>query len=276
MWVKSTQTTNYNSLFDCETGRLTLMWGTQSGDQLGYVDGSSYYNYGSNPADDGNWHHLAFVFDAEQSKTSAYIDGEVFGTVQTYNNHKNLAGTCAIGSNYLGNSWGFDGYIVSDCGAIADLNRPLGHKYTNRFYKSAAEAVKNGCDLNCGFTYRWLPIAYRKGLITEADINKSVKRLFLARFKLGMFDPPELCKYQQIPYSMNDCEAHAKLNLRAARESIVLLKNENKFLQFHSAHSGGIFRGILPRCSNEPRCVPFRCRSSNAPGRQLPSLLRSD
>ena len=82
----------------------------------------------------------------------------------------------------LREEWGFDGYIVSDCGAIADLNRPLGHHYTNRFYKSAAEAVKNGCDLNCGITYKWLPIAHKKGLITEADINKSVKRLFLAGF----------------------------------------------------------------------------------------------
>jgi len=141
----------------------------------------------------------------------------------------------ACGSSYLQekilrDDWGFDGYIVSDCGAVADFNRPLGHKYTNRWHKSAAEAVKNGCDLNCGITYRWLPIAYKKGLITEADINKSVRRLFLARFKLGMFDPPELVKYQQIPYSMNDTEEHRRLALEIARESIVLLKNEAHFL----------------------------------------------
>jgi len=139
-------------------------------------------------------------------------------------------GSSFLQEKILREDWGFEGYIVSDCGAVMDFNRPLGHKYTNRFYKSAAEAVKNGCDLNCGFTYRWLPIAYKKGLITEKDINQAVKRLFLARFKLGMFDPPELVKYQQIPYEVNDCEEHRKLALEAARQSIVLLKNENNFL----------------------------------------------
>lgn len=130
----------------------------------------------------------------------------------------------------LRQEWGFDGYVVSDCGAISDFNRPLGHHYTNRFYKSAAEAVKNGCDLNCGFVYRWLPIAYKKGLISEIDVDRAVKRLFLARFKLGMFDPPELVKYQNIPIEANDTQEHRRLALTAARESIVLLKNENNFL----------------------------------------------
>ncbi|MFO8020432.1 MAG: glycoside hydrolase family 3 C-terminal domain-containing protein [Promethearchaeia archaeon] len=134
----------------------------------------------------------------------------------------------------LREKWGFDGYIVSDCGAIADFNRPLGHKYTNRFYKSAAKAVKSGCDLNCGRTYRWLPIAYKKGLISEYHINRAVKRLFMARFQLGMFDPPELCEYQQIPLKVNDCKQHRRLALKAARQSIVLLKNHDNFLPYSS------------------------------------------
>ncbi|MGV9204920.1 MAG: glycoside hydrolase family 3 C-terminal domain-containing protein [Promethearchaeia archaeon] len=132
----------------------------------------------------------------------------------------------------LREEWGFKGFVVSDCGAIADFNRPLGHKYTNRFYKSAAEAVKNGCDLNCGRTYRWLPIAYKKGAITGDDIDKAIRRLFLARFRLGMFDPPERCQYQQTPLEVNDCKEHRRLALRAAQESIVLLKNEHNFLPY--------------------------------------------
>lgn len=139
-------------------------------------------------------------------------------------------GSSFLQEKILREDWGFDGYIVSDCNAIFDFNRPLGHKYTNRFYKSAAEAVKSGCDLNCGFTYMWLPIAIKKGVLSEKDIDKSLRRLMLARFKLGMFDPPELVKYQQIPYSMNDTEEHRRLALRTAHESIVLLKNEAKCL----------------------------------------------
>ncbi|MHA1292459.1 MAG: glycoside hydrolase family 3 C-terminal domain-containing protein [Promethearchaeota archaeon] len=159
-------------------------------------------------------------------------EGGAYSIMCAYNrvNNRPACASSELLQQILRKEWGFEGYIVSDCGAVADFNRLLGHKYTNRFYKSAAEAVKNGCDLNCGFVYRWLPIAYKKGLITENDINKSVKRLFLARFKLGMFDPPELVKYQQIPYKANDCDAHRQLALKAARQSIVLLKNRNNFL----------------------------------------------
>ncbi|MHA1148523.1 MAG: glycoside hydrolase family 3 C-terminal domain-containing protein [Promethearchaeota archaeon] len=145
-------------------------------------------------------------------------------------NDKPACASSFLQEEILRKKWGFDGYIVSDCGAIADFNRPLGHKYTNRFHKSAAEAIKNGCDLNCGMTYRWLPIAYKKGLISEDDINKSVRRLFLARMKLGMFDPSKLCKYQTIPLEKNDCLEHRMLALEAAKQSIILLKNQNTFL----------------------------------------------
>ena len=155
-------------------------------------------------------------------------------------NRVNEVPACAssfLQEKILREDWGFKGYIVSDCGAVADFNRPLGHKYTNRFHKSAAEVVKNGCDLNCGMTYRWLPIAYKKGLISKDDINKSVRRLFFARMKLGMFDPPELCKYQQIPFELNDCEEHRQLALKIARQSIVLLKNDNNFLPLSKSFS---------------------------------------
>ncbi len=159
-------------------------------------------------------------------------EAKAYSVMCAYNrvNDKPACASSPILQKILREDWGFDGYVVSDCGAIADLNLPLRHKYTNRFYKSAAEAVKNGCDLNCGHVYRFLPISYKKGLISEEDINIAVRRLFLARFRLGMFDPPDLCKYQQIPYEINDCEEHRQLALKAARESIVLLKNSENFL----------------------------------------------
>jgi len=128
----------------------------------------------------------------------------------------------------LRGEWGFDGYVVSDCWAICDFYKH--HKVVETPEEAAAMAVKAGCDLNCGNTYPSLAGAVKMGLISEETITESVIRLFTARFRLGMFDPPEMVKYAQIPFEVNDCKAHRELALEAARESIVLLKNENDFL----------------------------------------------
>lgn len=124
--------------------------------------------------------------------------------------------------------WGFDGFVVSDCGAIDDIYRD--HKVVDTPEEAAALAVKNGCELNCGCTYEALVDAVKQGLLDEAALDRAVIRLFTARFRLGMFDPPEQVAYAQIPISVNDCEAHRALALRAARESIVLLKNADNTL----------------------------------------------
>ena len=124
--------------------------------------------------------------------------------------------------------WGFGGYVVSDCWALRDLHEH--HHVTKTPAESAALAVKAGCDLNCGCTYEHLPAAVAQGLVSEADLDVCLVRLFSARLRLGMFDPPERVPYAQIPYEVNDCERHAELALVAARESLVLLKNENGLL----------------------------------------------
>ena len=85
--------------------------------------------------------------------------------------------------------WGFEGYVVSDCGAIEDIYEH--HKVTETAEEGAALAVKAGCDLCCGCAYEALVAAVEQGLLDEADIDRSVTRLFTARFQLGMFDPPE-------------------------------------------------------------------------------------
>lgn len=123
----------------------------------------------------------------------------------------------------LRDAWGFRGYVVSDCAAIGDIWQ--NHKVVATAAEAAARAVKAGCDLECGGTYKALPEAVAKGLITEAELDTSLKRLFLARFKLGMFDPPEMVPFASIPMSKNDSPEHAALALRTAQESIVLLKN---------------------------------------------------
>ena len=128
----------------------------------------------------------------------------------------------------LRQEWGFDGYVVSDCGAILDIYAH--HKVVDTPEQAAALAVKAGCELNCGEVYPSLLDAVQQGLISEDIIDRAVKRLFTARFRLGMFDPPEQVPYTQIPYEIVDSPEHRELALRAARESIVLLKNEDGLL----------------------------------------------
>ncbi|HXK72877.1 MAG TPA: glycoside hydrolase family 3 C-terminal domain-containing protein [Clostridia bacterium] len=140
--------------------------------------------------------------------------------------YNRVYGEPCCGSSYLlekilRKEFGFKGYVVSDCGAICDFHKY--HKVTENEAESAALAVKSGCDLNCGDTYKWLKVAVAEGMLTEEDITKSSERLFEARFRLGMFDKE--CRYNQIPYSVICSKKHKKLNLDMARESIVLLKN---------------------------------------------------
>jgi beta-glucosidase len=128
----------------------------------------------------------------------------------------------------LRQEWGFDGYVVSDCEAIRDIYEH--HKAVKTAAEAATLAVKNGCELNCGSVYLALLDAVEQGLISEDIIDHAVKRLFTARFRLGMFDPPEQVPYTRILYEMIDSPEHRELALRAARESIVLLKNEDDLL----------------------------------------------
>lgn len=128
----------------------------------------------------------------------------------------------------LRKEWGFTGHVVSDCGAIEDIHEH--HKITGSPEESAALAVNNGSDLNCGRVFEHLKQAVKDGLVTEEAIDRAVIRLIKTRIKLGMFDPPETVPYASIPFEMNDCEEHRRLALETAEKSMVLLKNENKLL----------------------------------------------
>jgi len=127
-------------------------------------------------------------------------------------------------ADILRGEWKFPGYIVSDCGAIDDIY--LHHKVVQSAPEAAALAVKTGTDLDCGRVYPNLAEAVKQGLISEAQIDTSLTRLFLARFRLGMFDPPEIVRWARTPFSVLDQPAHHELARQVARESIVLLKNE--------------------------------------------------
>ena len=128
----------------------------------------------------------------------------------------------------LRTEWGFAGYVVSDCGAIGDIY--LHHKTAPNAEEGVSRAVKSGTDLNCGVEYASLLPAFRQGLIGEKEIDQALGRLLTARFRLGMFDPPEMVPFSGIPYSVNDSPEHRALALETARASIVLLKNENRTL----------------------------------------------
>lgn len=120
----------------------------------------------------------------------------------------------------LREDWGFQGHFVSDCWAIRDFHE--NHMVTNTAQESAALAINNGCDLNCGNTYLHILKAYKNGLITEDIITESAVRLFTTRYMLGLFDESE---YDSIPYTEVESPAHLAMAERAAEESFVLLKN---------------------------------------------------
>ena len=148
----------------------------------------------------------------------------VEGVMGGYNR---LNGEAACGSHHLiteilREKWGFDGYYVSDCGAIKDFH--MHHGLTDTPQESAALALKSGCDLNCGAVYLHVMSAYNQGLVSEDDIDRAVTHLMMTRMRLGMFD--QHTEFDEIPYEVNDCAEHHSLALKAAEESMVLLKND--------------------------------------------------
>lgn len=124
----------------------------------------------------------------------------------------------------LRDGWGFQGYVVSDCGAIGDIYQH--HRYTPTLGAAAAAAVKAGTDLTCGGEYASLVDEVKGGRIDEALLDRSLERLFVARFRLGMFDPPERVPYAAIPIAVNDSSPHRQVAREAERKAIVLLKND--------------------------------------------------
>jgi len=127
-------------------------------------------------------------------------------------------------SDTLRKTWGFKGYVTSDCAAITDIAE--GHKFAPDLEHASVDAVRAGTDTSCGKEYAVLTKAVHDGLISESEIDTSVRRLFTARMDLGLFDPPSDVAYARIPFSEDDSEAHRLLSRRVSEESMVLLKND--------------------------------------------------
>ena len=150
-------------------------------------------------------------------------EADVEAVMGTYNrlNGVPTSGSTMLISDILRGRWGFKGHYTSDCWAIRDFHE--GHKVTRTPEESAAMAVNAGCDLNCGNTYLYLYDAYKQGLVSEETITECAVRLFTTRFLLGLFDETE---YDDIPFTIVECSEHLAVAERAAREGIVLLKND--------------------------------------------------
>jgi beta-glucosidase len=161
---------------------------------------------------------------------AAVVEGKADSVMCAYNSVNGTPG-CASADllqKRLRDEWGFQGYVVSDCGAVSDIHR--NHKYAATLGGAAVAAVKAGTDLTCGTEYRTLVDEVKAGRITGAEIDRSLERLFVARFRLGMFDPDERVPYSRIPIAENDSSAHRRVARDTEREAIVLLKNEGGVL----------------------------------------------
>ena len=181
--------------------------------------------------------HLRHTFDAKVSRRdmndmylpafrACVTEARVESVMGAYNrvNGEACCASPVLLQEILRGEWGFQGHVVSDCGAVEDIFNS--HKIFRLKEEAIARAVKAGCDLCCGGAYEALAEAVAQGFLTEADLDVSLARLFTTRVKFGMFDPQELVPFAQIPYSVVHCAEHQQLALQAARESIVLLKND--------------------------------------------------
>lgn len=161
--------------------------------------------------------------------------------------------------------FGFDGYFVSDCGAIAHIYKH--HHFASSMAEAAAVSLKAGCDLNCGSAYEALYDAYDMDLVTDEDITQAAERLFTIRYLLGEFE--EERPYSDIPYTKVDCKEHKQLNVETAMECFVLLKNENSFLPLDNSKEMNI--GIVG-----PNSLSVTCLEGNYEGRASEYITIAD
>jgi len=158
-------------------------------------------------------------------------ESKVAGVMCAYNAFQGqpCCGSDLLMTDILRNKWKFTGYVTSDCWAIDDFFK--NHKTHKDAASAAADAVFHGTDLDCGTeAYKSLLTAVKNGIITEKDIDVSVKRLFMIRFRLGMFDPASMVKYANTPITVLENADHKAHALKMARESMVLLRNESSTL----------------------------------------------
>ncbi|AUP77901.1 glycoside hydrolase family 3 protein [Flavivirga eckloniae] len=164
---------------------------------------------------------------------AAVKEAKVYSVMCAYNRYRDVpcCGSDLLLSKILREDWGFKGYVVSDCWAINDFWQEENHGVVKTPAEAGAMAVRNGTDLNCGNVFDPnLNEAVLKELVDESQIDIALTRLFKARFELGMFDDPEHVKWSKIPYNVVASDKHLALSEKIAKQSMVLLKNDNNIL----------------------------------------------
>jgi len=194
---------------------------------------------------------LRHEFNAQVSQKDLYetylpafeelVDEGVEAVMGAYNrvNGEPACGSPFLLEKTLRQQWGFTGHVVSDCWAVRDFHTH--HKITSGPVESAALAVNNGCDLNCGNTYEYAREAVDRRMISEDRIDEAVARLMTARIKLGLLDPPEKRPYRDLTPESIDWETHADLAREVAERSFVLLKNSDDLLPLDAASISKIY-----------------------------------
>jgi beta-glucosidase len=221
------------------TGRLAVQFvrGLQGNDPRYYKTVATVKHFAVHSGPEPERHSFDAVV-SERDLRESYLphfemgirEAKAYSLMCAYNrvDGKAACGSDMLLKDILRGEWRFPGFIVSDCGAIDDIY--LRHKIVQTAPEAAALGVKTGTDLDCGAVYPNLVQAVRQGIIGEAQVDTSLYRLFLARMKLGMFDPPSMVRWARIPFSVLNQPSHHVLALEATRKSIVLLKNANNTL----------------------------------------------
>jgi beta-glucosidase len=233
-WGRGHETYGECPLLTAEMGKAFVRGLQGKGKHLKTAACAKHYAVHSGP--EGDRHHFnALVDRRDLSETylpafKALVEAGVESVMGAYNrtNDEPCCASETLLKFILRGEWNFRGHVVSDCWAINDIHAH--HKVTRGPAESAAMAIKAGCDLNCGCTYPHLLAAHQAGLVDEETIDRSLGRLLRTRMKLGLFDPPEDVEWTSIPQKVVACKKHRKLARKMARESIVLLKNDNDLL----------------------------------------------
>ena len=240
-WGRGQETFGEDPFLTGEIGEA-LVTGLQGSDPkyLKVVATAKHFAVHSGPESERHSFNVAVsAHDLEDTYLPAFrqlvVDAHVDSVMCAYNSVDG-APACAskmLLDTKLKQDWGFRGYIVSDCAAVTDI--AAGHHYTPDLVHAVTLSLKAGTDLSCGKEYAALNDAVRQGLISENEIDSAVKRLYTARFRLGMFDPADMVPYNAISIEQDDSEKHRALALEAARASIVLLKNTGGILPLQDA-----------------------------------------
>ncbi len=228
-WGRGHETFGEDPYLTGECGKAYITGVQGSGEHLKAAACAKHLAVHSGP--EGVRHHFDAVVspkDLNETYLPAFEtcvrDAKVESLMGAYNrvNGEPCCGSKTLLVDTVRGKWGFEGHVVSDCGAIADFHN--GHMVTETAEESAALALKNGCDLNCGDVYGHILNAYEQGLISEEDITRSAERLFTTRYMLGIMG--EGSEYDDIPYEVVECPEHLALAQEATRKSCVLLKND--------------------------------------------------